>query len=169
MVFGDRGSGDRSPLGPGDDVLGAVVPAGKFLIRAERVMVALSHLIVYPHGCALEIREAALVQDMSDVFDRMVFAAQFGADVSARLYDKTAPRWRPDGRPALMLTELGSEGTSGGGRVDRTRKLWLSPLPPPEPGSLSVIAPDLGPEAWSCQLDGRAIVAASSAAQPYWP
>lgn len=159
---------DRSRRGPGEDVLGAVVPVGLFLIQSERVVVGLSHVIAYPTGCSLEIRESSLDGDGLDVFDRMVFTARFGA-VTARLYDKTAPRSTPDGGPALMLTESGAERTSGRGRADGIRRLWLSPLPPPEPGSLSVVSPDLGPELRSCPLDGAAIVAAGGGAKPCWP
>jgi len=42
------------------------------------------------------------------------------------------------------------------------------PLPPPEPGTLSVFAPQAGSGRASCPLDGRAIAAAAAAAQPYW-
>lgn len=158
---------DWSRRGPGEDVLGGVVPVGMFLIQSERLLVGLSHVIAYPTGCTLEVRESRLDGDSLDVFDRMVFTARFGA-VTATLYDKTAPQSTPDGEPALMLTESGSERTSGRGRADGTRRLWLSPLPPPEPGSLSAVSPDLGPELGSCPLDGAAIVAAGGRAKPYW-
>ena len=81
---------DWSRRGPGEDVLGGVVPVGMFLIQSERLVVGLSHVIAYPTGCTLEIRESSLDGDSLDIFDRMVFSARFGA-VTARLYDKTAP------------------------------------------------------------------------------
>jgi hypothetical protein len=154
---------DRS-RGPDEDVLGGVVPVGMFLIQSERLVVGLSHMIAYPTGCTLEIRESSLDGESLDIFDRIVFTARFGA-LTARLYDKTAARWTPDGEPALMLTESGGERTSGRGRADGIRRLWLSPLPPPQPGSLSVVSPELG----SCPLDGAAIVASGGRAKPYWP
>jgi hypothetical protein len=156
------------PRGPGQNVLPAVVPVGRFLIQSERLVVGLTHVLAYPTGCTLEIRESSLDGDSTDIFDRMVFSARFGA-VTARLYDKTAPRWTPDGAPALMLTESGSERTGGRGRADGIRSLWLCPLPPAELGSLSVVSADLGPELGSCPLDGAAIVAAGGSAKPYWP
>lgn len=114
---------DRSRRGPGQDALGGVVPVGMFLLQSERLVVGLSHVIAYPTGCTLEIGETSLDGDSLDVFDRMVFTARFGA-VTARLYDKTAPRSTADGEPALMLTESGGERTSGRGRADGIRRLW---------------------------------------------
>jgi hypothetical protein len=40
---------------PRGDALAAVVPAGQFLIRAERVIVALSYVSAYPNGCMVEV------------------------------------------------------------------------------------------------------------------
>jgi len=121
---------------PSDHVLPAIVPIGQFLIRARQMIVALSHLSVYPNGCMLDVRASAHGHDVAfDIFECMVFTAQFG----------------PEDR-----------------RVDSTLRLWLYPLPPPEPGTLSIVSPDLGPGPASCALDGRAIVAAAAEAQPYW-
>jgi hypothetical protein len=159
---------------PPDDVLAAIVPVGQFLIRAERMIVALSHLSVYPNGCMLDVRGNARGRDVAfDVFEHMVFEARFGAEITARLHDKTAPRWRPDGKPALALMQFSQEGDIGelspeDRRVDSTLRLWLYPLPPPEPGTLSIVSPDLGSGPARCPLDGRAIVAASTDARPYW-
>ena len=71
-----------------------------------------------------------------------------------------------------MLMQYGHEGdraelSPGDRRVKSTLRLWLYPLPPPEPGTLSISSPDLGPGQGSCPLDGRAIVAAATEAQPY--
>jgi hypothetical protein len=44
---------------PPEDVLPAIVPIGQFLIRAQRIVVALSHLSVYPNGCMLDVRAFA--------------------------------------------------------------------------------------------------------------
>ena len=159
---------------PADDVLPAIVPAGRFLMRAERMIVALSHLSVYPNGCMLDVRASARGRDVAfDVFERMVFTARFGAEIIAVMHDKAAPRWRPDGNPALVLMQYGQEGgrtalSAGDRRVDGTLRLWLYPLPPPGPGTLSIVSPSLGPGPASCPLDGRAIIAAAAEAQPCW-
>jgi hypothetical protein len=159
---------------PSDDVLPAIVPAGQFLIRAERIIVALSHLSVYPNGCMLDVRAYAGGPAAAfDVFERMVFKAQFGAGVTAVMDDEDPWRRRSRGEPALVLMQYGQEGNSGefgaeDRRVDSTLRLWLYPLPPPEPGALSIISPSLGPGPASCPLDGRAIVAASAQTQPFW-
>jgi hypothetical protein len=143
-------------------------------MRAERMIVALSHLSVYSNGCMLDVRASARDRDVAfDVFERMVFTARFGAEITAVMHDKTAPRWRPNGKPALVLMQYGQEGgrtalSAEDRRVDSTLQLWLYPLPPPGPGTLSIVSPGLGPGLASCPLDGRAIVTAAAEAQPYW-
>lgn len=67
----------------------------------------------------------------------------------------------------LQLSQRGGETGSSQVRADSTRSLWLHPLPPPEAGILSILAPDIGPQL-TCPLDGRAITAAAEQAQPYW-
>jgi hypothetical protein len=157
---------------PPDDVLAVIVPIGQFLIRTQRIIVALSHLSAYPNGCMLEVRASARGHDAaSGVFERIMFTAQFGAGTTAVMHDKTAPRWLPGGKAALM--QYGEEGnttvlSAEDRRVDCTLRLWLYPLPSPEPGTLSIVSPNLGPGPASCPLDGRAIVAAAAHAQPYW-
>ena len=159
---------------PPDDVLPAIVPVGQFLIRAEQIIVALSHLSVYPNGCMLDVRAYARGPAAAfDVFERVVFKAQFGAEVTAVMDDEDPWRRRSRGEPALVLMQYGQQGegadfSAEDRRVDSTLLLWLYPLPPAEPGTLSIVSPDLGPGPASCPLDGRAIVAASTQARPYW-
>jgi hypothetical protein len=66
--------------------------------------------------------------------------------------------------------EEGSHGVHGAedSAVACTLRLWLYPLPPPEPGTLSIASPGHGPGQTSCPLDGRTIVTAGAEAQPYW-
>lgn len=111
MDDGELGFG-RPFLTP-DDVLPAIVPVVRFLISAERISIALSQLSVYPNGCMLDVRACARGPAVEfDVFERMVFKAQFGAEITAVMHDKTAPRWRPDSEPALVLMEYGQQGDS---------------------------------------------------------
>lgn len=161
----DSAEFDRAP----GDVLPVIVLAGQFLVRTERLIVALSHLSVYANGCALQVLGCArgpgvVFRD----FDRLVFTVRFAAE-QATLYDKTAPQWLPDGSPALQLTQLGTETGWSDQRADCRLQLWLSPLPPPVPGTLSVVSPEPGTRRASCPLDGRAIAAAATGAQPFWP
>ena len=122
----------------------------------------------------LDVRASARGRDVAfDVFERIVFTAQFGAGITAEMHDKTAPRWLPGGKAALVLMQYGQQGgrtalSAGDRRVDGTLRLWLYPLPPPGPGTLSIVSPGLGPGLASCPLDGRAIVAAAAEAQPCW-
>jgi hypothetical protein len=177
-------------------VLPAIVPIGQFLIRAGRVVVALSHASVYPNGCLLDVRASARGHDAAvdvfersmhpfewagarghdaapDVFEDTMFTAQFGTGTTAVTYDKRSPDWPPGGKPALVLMQYGLQGdfrvdNEDDRKADCTLRLWLCPLPPPEPGTLSIVWPGLGPGLASCPLDGRAIVAAAAQAQPYW-
>jgi hypothetical protein len=173
MENGEPDFARPSWMAPGD-VLPAIVPIGQFLMRADRMIVALSHLSVYSNGCMLNVRASARGHDVAfDVFERMVFTARFGTETIAEMHDKTLPAWRPDGSPALVLMQYSLEGNSAAlsaeeHRAESTLRLWLYPLPPPEPGTLSVASPDLLLDPADCPLDGRAIVAASTEARPYW-
>jgi hypothetical protein len=161
---------------PPDDVLAVIVPVGRFLIRAERMIVALSHLSAYPNGCMLDVRASARGGDVAlGAFEHIAFTAQFGDGITAAMDDEDPFRWGPQGRDALALNLMryGQEGNStvlsaGNHRADCTFRLWLYPLPPPQPGKLSIISPNLRPGPASCPLDGRIIVAAGAEAQPYW-
>lgn len=161
---------------PPDDMLAATVPVGQFLVRTERMIVALSHVSVYPNGCMLDVRASARGGDVPfDVFERIVFSARFGAGTTAAMNDNDPYRWPSQGQDvlALKLMLYGQDGSSTDlsgedRRADCTLWLWLHPLPPPEPGTLSIVSPYLGSEPASCPLDGQAIVAAGTAAQPYW-
>lgn len=159
---------------PPDDVLAAIVPVGQFLVRAGRVIVALSHVSVYPNGCMLDVRASARGSAAAvEVFENLEFTAQFGAGTTAVTYDKRSPDWPPGGRAALVLMQYGLEGdftaaSEDDRKADCTLRLWLYPLPPPELGTLSIVSPSLGPGPASCPLDGQAIAAAAAEAQPYW-
>jgi hypothetical protein len=159
---------------PSDHVLPAIVPIGQFLIRAQQMIVALSHLSVYPNGCMLDVRGAARGSDATrEVFENIVFAARFGTGATAVTYDKGSPGLKPGGQPALVLMQYGLEGdftveSEDDRRADCTLRLWLYPLPPLEPGTLSIVSPSFGSGPANCPMDGRAIVAATAEVQPYW-
>lgn len=159
---------------PSDEVLAAIVPVGQFLARTERVIVALSHVSVHPNGCMFDVRASARGTSVAwDVFERMVFTAGFGAGITAAMDDEEPFRRRSRGEDAFVLLKYGQEGdgtvlNANDRRVNCTLRLWLYPLPPPEPGTLSVTSPDLGLELASCPLDWPTIVAAGAGARPYW-
>ena len=156
---------------PLDATLPAILPVGRFLIRTPYLVVALSHVAVYPTGCMLCIQlfgkadSAGPQLHSAESFDRLVFAARFGEDVTAVL-DGWHHLFR--GAGPLQLSLLGSETGASTSRARSTRSLWLHPLPPPRAGTLSILAPDVGPQ-FDCPLDGRAIVDAASQAQLYRP
>lgn len=101
-----------------------------------------------------------------DAFDDLVFAVRFGEDMTA-VMDGWHHLTRNNG--PLQLSQAGSETGASDSSADSSRSLWLRPLPPPRAGTLSIIAPDLGPQLTACPLDGQAIAAAAEHAQPYWP
>jgi hypothetical protein len=165
---------------PTSDVLPTIVPAGRFLIRSQHVIAALSHALAYPNGCMLEVwvcaRPGAQGIDigrlgpLEDPFERLVFAVAFG-DQAAAVMDDERP-WHAPGQ--LVLVRYGMQVSAGGDgwtaeRADAVLRLWLHPLPPPVAGTLSIVAPDLGPGQVACPLDGPALAAAAGQAQPYWP
>jgi hypothetical protein len=154
------------------DTLPSVVPVGRFLVRTQHLIVALSHVAVYPTGCMLELQLSGRAGGPGpemlsiDSFNRLAFAVRFGEEILAVLDD-----WRhlARNRGPLQLSNSSYEGGQSAARADCRMSLSLDPLPPPQPGALSIIAPDFGPQLTPCPLDGRAIVAAAEQAQSYWP
>ena len=148
-----------------------VVPVGRFLIQTQHLIVALSHLAVYPSGCSLEVQISGKAGGQGpqmhshDAFDGLVFAVRFGEEITAVLdgWHHVARNKGP-----LQLSHSSFESGESASRADSKLSLWLHPLPPAQSGTLSIIAPDLGPQVAACPLDGRAIVAAAEQAQPYW-
>ena len=152
-------------------MLPSVVPVGRFLIHTQHLIVALSHVAVYPSGCMLDVRISGKAGGQGpeihscDAFDRLVFAVRFGEQITA-VMDGWHHIARNNG--PLQLSERGAETGASASRADSTRSLWLHPLPPPQAGTLSILAPDIGPQL-ACPFDGRAIVAAAEHARPFWP
>ena len=153
------------------DTLPSIVPVSRFLIQTPYLIVALSHLAAYPGGCILEIQISGKpggsgpAMHTHDAFEQLVFAVQFGEEITAVL-----DGWHHVARNKGPLQLSHSASTSGesAARADSRLSLRLHPLPPPQPGNLSIIAPDLGPQLAPCLLDGQAIIAAAQHAQPYW-
>lgn len=156
---------------PRFDALPAIVPVGRFLIRTQYLVVALSHIAVYPAGCVLEVQVSGKAggdgpqMHSSGAIDQLVFVVRFGAEITA-VMDGWHHLARNNG--PLQLSQMGGETGASASRADSTRTLWLHPLPPPQAGTLTIVAPDLGPRLAACPLDGRAIGAAGQHAQPYW-
>ena len=67
---------------PQYDVLPAIVPVGRFLIRMQRLVVTLSHMAAYPNGCMLEVQISGTAggdgppMHSSDAFDHLVFGVR---------------------------------------------------------------------------------------------
>ena len=155
---------------PRFDALPAIVPVGRFLIRTQYLVVALSHVAVYPGGCMLEVQVSGKAggdgpqMHSSDAIDQLVFVVRFGAEITAVMDGHHLAR----NSGPLQLSQLGGETGASARRADSSGTLWLHPLPPPQAGTLSILAPDLGPRLTACPVDGRAIGAAAQHVQPYW-
>jgi hypothetical protein len=156
---------------PQYDTLPAIVPVGRFLVQTQHLVVAVSHVAVYQGGCMLSVQISGTAggdgprMHSSDDFDHLVFAARFGECMTAVL-DGWHHIARNNG--PLQLSQRGGETGATRTSAESTRSLWLHPLPPPQAGVLSILAPDIGPQL-PCPLDGKAIAAAAEQAQPFWP
>jgi hypothetical protein len=156
---------------PQYNMLASVVPVGRFLVQAQHLVVALSHLAVYDSGCMLEVRISGRTGGPGpqihscDAFESLVFAARFGEEITAVL-----DGWHHVARNRgwLQLSYSGAQCGESASRAAASISLWLHPLPPPQAGILTILAPDLGHELTDCPLDGVAIVAAAKHARPYW-
>ena len=67
---------------PQYDTLPAIVAIGRFLVRTQHLVIALSHAAVYQGGCMLNVQISSQVggggppMRSSDDFDHLVFAAR---------------------------------------------------------------------------------------------
>jgi hypothetical protein len=188
QVFGFSGDDDdeESPestrprwFGPPDDELGAVVPQGIVIARAERAAVALSHAVVYSTGVTFEFlaRARGLTRsdasrvfhdqhaldrdDLPDAFLRIGFEFADGRRVS-NLDGRRAHRrlMNPDAEPEepLLLPFGGGGGQSGAGDVTMKPGYWLWPLPPPGPVRVSTEWPLVEVTLATVELDGRRLL-----------
>jgi hypothetical protein len=132
--------------GPSDEVAGVVVPLPRTLVRRTDIGLALTHATAYPNGFLLHARYA------------------LPADVE--LYPE-ALRIRVDSpTPGPQVTPW--HGSSSGDAHGQWGEfaLWLSPLPPPGPVTLSWQWAERGIARSTFELDGAAVVTAAGQAQP---
>jgi hypothetical protein len=92
--------------------------------------------------------------------------ADGGRLLASDAYTHGDPGSPPPG-PVLAIIEDGARG--GGRRVTMDRRLWLWPLPPPEPLELIVAWPAFGIDVTRVALDGAELVAVASHSEDLWP
>jgi hypothetical protein len=174
--------------------LGGVAPITGTVFRDEHVFIGITSVTAYPTGAAIGVQLAVRRGDWSrerwaDV-ESVVWGAdhyphplgrderegrlRFGvelADGRRAAADRFFPRFDDDRTPpeAPVLVPNGGGGSSGGRRVDKEFDFWLWPLPEGDALDFVVAWPEVGVPVTRRTLDARAIRAAASAAEPFWP
>jgi hypothetical protein len=152
-------------------MIGGHVTGPVLISRWDRWVVAVRHVVAFPAGVEVEVeahgRGMGPGPEDATGFPELRFRVGF-ADGREAAQDDDAGL-RSGVGPMLVVT--GSEGSSGGpddGEHVRL-SLWLWPLPPPGPVTVWCSWPGRGLQDAGIVLDGDAIRAAASQAQPFWP
>ncbi|HJP73068.1 MAG TPA: hypothetical protein VJ914_02295 [Pseudonocardiaceae bacterium] len=161
-------------------MVGGHVAGPRFIARSANVVVAIRQVLAYPNGVEINIEAHAFgpsadgsspVRGPSSAdgafFNHQPrFAVGFADGTEVVLDDEY---WLRGGRgPTLMVSK--AERGSGGpdNHEDANLALWLWPLPPAGPLTLTCTWERRGLDA-STVLDGNAIRAAAEHAIPFWP
>ena len=174
---------------PPGDILGQPVPIQQFVARTDQAVVALRDVIAFPEGCSFSlhmvIRRGSLDEPAwkallgshteADPFttpfgDDLKFGVRFPGGSKATTVGNAFRGWsHPTDRPQPpMLVDVGGESSSSDRSYQGDRRLWLWPLPPPDPFEFVLGWRSLGIDTTSVMLDGSAIVRAAQQARPYW-
>jgi hypothetical protein len=141
--------------------------AGPVLIeRSEGLVIVVRQVMAYPSGVEFDIEAHARGPSNLDGphgHEAMRFHIAFADGTLVRLNDETG--LRSGNGPMLTVNR---QESSWGGPGEHTRlSLWLWPLPPP--GPLTLTCEWIGRREASLVLDADAIHAAAGQAQPFWP
>jgi hypothetical protein len=152
-------------------MIGGHVTGPVLITRSDQFVVAVRHVVAFPVGVEIEVEAHSRgigpgpddLNGLPDLRFRVGFAdgRETAQDDEAGLRSGTGP----------MLIVTGSEGSSGGPGDDEhfRMSLWLWPLPPPGPVTVTCSWPDRGRQDAGIVLDGDAIRAAAGQARPFWP
>lgn len=162
--------------GPSPDVLGGVVPVEQILFRDDTLVVALTSATAYPDGVILQLEWAVRgpsrprswnpgFRRPPDQDDDPRFSVRYADGRAATTHDPEITLHRPAGP---HLEAVGGSSSSSDHSATGEWRLWLWPLPPPEPMEFGIEWPlyDVPPN--SISLGGAEIVEAARRAQPYW-
>jgi hypothetical protein len=176
-------------MGPPYTERGAILLTDRLLGRSDNVVLLLPLMRVYRSGCAFEVELTVRQGDlhagdfldlmMTSMFNTPAFRMRAGEPLPDRLL-----RWGVRYRDGTKLTTidrrergstepilhamLSGEGLRTGSMSSGVR-LWLWPLPPPEPFELAVEWPMGGIGLSITEIDGAAVAAASERSTDYWP
>ena len=175
---GEPVSWHRPPRMIGGHAAGAVVIAS-----SDAYVVAVRQVLAYPvgvefdveaHARRLKLHGAQSDSDPVDPFDpidpdgpaRPRFCVRFGDGPEAAQDDEAGLR---SGRGPMMVMS-GCESSYGGpdDPVDMRLTLWITPLPPSAPITVTCTWPAQGLRGAAIVLDGDVIHTAAESAQPFW-
>jgi hypothetical protein len=157
-------------------MIGGHVTGPAVIGRSGGLVVAVRQVLAFPAGVEVEVEAharrppgggtapaAAGLAGSSPLRFRVKFAdgREAAQDDEAGLRSGRGP----------MLTISGGETSSGGpdGREDVRLTLWIWPLPPPGPVTVTCSWPGRGLDGAGLVLAGGQVQAAACRAQPFWP
>jgi hypothetical protein len=158
-------------------MIGGYVTGPVLIARSEQVVLAARQVLAFPAGIEVEVEAhgrgtrpgQAPPPDPRDLTGHppLRFRVQFGDGREAAQDDEAGLRTGL----GPMLIVGGSEVSSGGpdDREDVRLTLWIWPLPPPGPVTVTCSWPGRGLHDAGLVLDAAAIRAAASKARPFWP
>lgn len=156
-------------------MIGGYVTGPVVMKRSDSALVAVRQVLAYPAGVEIEVEAHAhgpsTGETPSDPEDcgprppRFRLRLADGTDVVQD--DDTGLR---SGRGPMLVLSRAESGSGGpGNREDVRASLWLWPLPPPGPLTLTCSWSHRGVHDAGLVLDADAIRAAADRAVPFWP
>ena len=159
---------------PSEGTLGALLPVGEIVARADAVVASIDHLRVYPNGFGIDL----MILRNPDLAQREQLRMH-GPDswprIGVRFADgRTAGRDRFGGRAFEARKDAAGVPTEpvlhpmggGGGGAEYHMRVWVFPLPPDGPLDIYVQIAEL-PEG-RVTIDGARVREAAARAQVIW-
>jgi hypothetical protein len=156
-------------------MIGGYVTGPVLIGRSAGLVIAARQVLAFPAGVEIEVeahahgspgRAAPVTADLAG-HPPVRFHVRFADGREAAQDDEAGLR---SGRgPMLLASRIESSSGGSDGREDARLTLWIWPLPPPGPVTVTCSWPGRGLHNARLVLDGDAIRAAASQAQPFWP
>jgi hypothetical protein len=156
-------------------MIGGYVAGPVLLGRTDGCVVAVRQILAYPAGVEIGIEahtrgsapESTAPGPDYPWLPQPRFRVRFADGREATQDDETGLH----GGRGPMVTSVNADHSSGGpdNREDIRLALWMWPLPPPGPLTVTCSWPERGFPDTDVVLDGDAIRAAADQARPFWP